>query len=352
LTKIKAGVTGWGSYIPPYRIKASDIASLWGFDPYTPKAIWIEEKAVAALDEDTITIGWRASKYALQRAGVKPEEIGAVFVGTESKPYSVKPSATVIADALGISPKKLASDLEFACRAASEAIRISISLVNTEMAKYTLVVGADTAQASPGDVLEFTASSGGVALVIGGLDDAAAVIEDSYTYVTDTPDFWRRSLAPYPEHGEAFTGEPAYFNHIINAVKGLFEEGGYKPNDFDYAVFHQPNGKFPLQVGAKLGFPKEKILPGLVTPYIGNTYNGSALMGFAKILEEAKPGSRILLAPFGSGAGSDAYAIVVTDHVLEKRDKAPKVVDMINRKIYIDYARYAKMREKILRYRR
>ncbi|MEM4965487.1 MAG: hydroxymethylglutaryl-CoA synthase [Sulfolobales archaeon] len=348
---MKSGITGWGAYIPPYRVKASDIASLWGIDPYTPKAIWIEEKAVGGLDEDTITIGWRASKYAIQRAGISPSDIGAVFVGTESKPYSVKPSATVIGDALGIPASKLASDLEFACRAASEAIRISMSLVNTGVARYTLVIGADTAQASPGDVLELTASSGGVALIIGGVEDAVAVIEDAYSYITDTPDFWRRSLAPYPEHGEAFTGEPAYFDHIINAVKGLFSKG-YKPADFDYAVFHQPNGKFPLQVGAKLGFQKEKILPGLVTPYIGNTYNGSALMGLAKVLEEAKPGSRILLAPFGSGAGADAYAIVVTEKAVEKRDKAPKVSDMISRKIYIDYGRYAKMREKILKYER
>ncbi|MEZ0290756.1 MAG: hydroxymethylglutaryl-CoA synthase [Sulfolobales archaeon] len=349
---MRAGIVGWGAYIPPYRVRADEIASLWGMDPYTPKAIWIEEKAVAALDEDTITIGWRASKYAIQRAEIDPKEIGAVFVGTESKPYAVKPSATIIGDALGVQQSKLASDLEFACRAASEAIRISISLVNTGVARYTLVVGADTAQASPGDVLEFTASSGGVALVIGGVENAAAIIEDSYTYVTDTPDFWRRSLAPYPEHGEAFTGEPAYFDHIINAVRGLFAKGGYKPSDFDYAIFHQPNGKFPLQVGAKLGFPREKILPGLLTPYIGNTYNGSALMGLAKVLEEAKPGSRILMAPFGSGAGADAYAITVTEKVLEKRDKAPKVVDMLSKKIYIDYARYAKMRGKITKYER
>ena len=349
---LRAGIIGWGAYIPPYRIKAIDIANLWGMDPYTPKAIWIEEKAVAGADEDTITIGWRASRYAIERAGIDPSEIGAVFVGTESKPYSVKPSATVIGDALGIPPSKLTSDLEFACRAASEAIRISISLVNTGVAKNTLVIGADTAQASPGDILELTASSGGVALIIGSVNNSpAAIIEDSYTYVTDTPDFWRREHAPYPEHGEAFTGEPAYFDHIINAVKGLFSKG-YKPSDFDYAVFHQPNGKFPLQVGSKLGFPREKILPGLVTPFIGNTYNGSALMGLAKVLEEAKPGSRILLAPFGSGAGADAYAITVTDKVLEKRDKAPKVVEMVSRKIYISYAEYSKYRNKILRYPR
>ena len=276
---------------------------------------------------------------------MKPEDIEAVYFGTESKPYAVKPSATIIAEALGISPKTLAADLEFACRAGSEGMEALIGLTSSGMIRYGLVVASDTAQSSPGDVLEFTASSGAAAFVIGRQGDGSiAYFEGSYSYVTDTPDFWRRAHVPYPKHGEGFTGEPAYFRHIVNAVKGLMEELGLRPSDFDYAIFHQPNGKFPLKVGKMLGFPKEKILPGLITPYIGNTYNGSALIGLAAVLEIAKPGQRILLAPFGSGAGSDAYSIIVEDGIEERVHLAPTVKDYIERKKYIDYGYYAKYR--------
>lgn len=345
------GIVGWGVYIPPYRLRASEIASVWGFTESVPRSIWIEEKAVGGIDEDAVTIGYRAAKYALARGGVDPSEVDAVFVGSESKPYAVKPSATIIAEALGIQPKRLTSDLEFACRAAGEAIRISISLVKSGMARYALAIGADTAQASPGDVLELTASSGGAAYLIGPAGSSVAVIEGSVTYTTDTPDFWRREGVPYPRHGEGFTGEPAYFHHIVSAAKLLMEELGLRPSDFDYAVFHQPNGKFPIRVGRKLGFPKEKILPGLVTPYIGNTYNGSALIGLARVLEHAKPGQRILLTTFGSGAGSDAMSIVVRDGIEERVRRAPTVDKLLERKRYITYAEYAKMRRLIMHYR-
>ncbi len=345
------GIIGWGSYIPLYRLPLNDIARIWGFSPETPRGLSVIEKAVGGIDEDAITMGWEASLNALKRAGINPREIGAVWFGTESKPYAVKPSATVIAEALGITPKTMATDLEFACRAASEAIRISIGAIASGLIKYSLVVGSDTAQANPGDVLEFTASSAATALVLGPREEAAAVFEGSYTYVTDTPDFWRRAYQPYPLHGEGFTGEPAYFHHIINAVKGLLEETGLSINDFDYAVFHQPNGTFPLRVAKKLGIPREKVLPSLVTPYIGNSYNSSALIGLSKILDNAKPGDRILLAPFGSGAGSDAYSIIVTEKILDKQDKAPKVEDYLKRKKVIDYGFYAKSRRLIKRIR-
>ena len=345
----KTGIIGWGVYIPRWRLPLPEIARVWGFSPTTPKGLMVEEKAVAGRDEDAVTMGWEAARNALIRAGINPKEIGAVWFGTESKPYAVKPSATIIAEALGITPSTMATDLEFACRAASEALRISIGAVASGLVRYALVIGSDTAQANPGDVLEFTASSAATALITGPREDAAAVFEASYTYVTDTPDFWRRAHVPYPLHGEGFTGEPAYFHHIINAVKGLLEKTGLKINDFDYAVFHQPNGRFPLTVAKRLGIPREKVLPGLVTPYIGNSYNSSALIGLARVLDKAKPGERILLAPFGSGAGSDAYSIVVTEKILEKQDKAPTTDDYLSRKKIIDYALYSKYRGLILR---
>ncbi len=348
----ETGIIGWGSYIPRYRLPLDEIARIWGFAKETPRGLRTFEKAVASRDEDATTMGWEAALNALKRAGIDPREIGAVWFGTESKPYAVKPSATIIAEAFGITPDTMATDLEFACRGASEAMRIAIGAVASKLVKYALVIGSDTAQAEPGDVLEFTASSAAAAFIIGPSSEAAAVFEASYTYVTDTPDFWRRAYIPYPLHGEGFTGEPAYFHHIVNAVKGLLEKTGLTVNDFDYVIFHQPNGSFPLKVARKLGIPREKVLPGLVTPYIGNSYNASALIGLSRILDDAKPGDRILLAPFGSGAGSDAYSIVVTDKIIDRKDKAPKVEDYLARKKIIDYGMYAKCRGLIKRVRR
>ncbi len=342
------GIVGWGGYVPRFRIRTEDIARMWGWDPAVPKGLGVEEKSVAFIDEDSVTMGVEAALNAIRRAGVEPSRIGAVFVGSESKPYAVKPSATIIAEAIGATPSTMASDLEFACRAASEGLRAALGLVKSGDVEYALVVGSDTAQANPGDVLEFSASSGAAAFVV-GRDGVVARLEGVYTYVTDTPDFWRRDGSKYPRHGEGFTGEPAYFHHIENAVRGLMERLGLKPSDFDYVVFHQPNGRFPLKIAKRLGFSVEQVKPGLVTPMIGNTYNASALLGFVRVLDQAKPGSRVLVAPFGSGAGSDAYSFIVTDRVEEVRGRAPLLDDYIATKSYVDYALYAKYRGLIKR---
>ena len=91
-----------------------------------------------------------------------------------------------------------------------------------------LAIGADTSQGAPGDALEYTASAGGAAYIIGE-KNTLADIEHTCSYTTDTPDFYRREGEDYPSHGGRFTGEPAYFKHVLGAAKMLFEETDSKP---------------------------------------------------------------------------------------------------------------------------
>jgi hydroxymethylglutaryl-CoA synthase len=100
-------------------------------------------------------------------------------------------------------------------------------------------------------------------------------------------------------------------------------------------------------VAAQLGFSKEQIAPGLLVSVIGNTYAGAALIGLTGILDVAEPGDKILMVSFGSGAGSDAFAIRVTDAILERRDRAPKTQEYIARRTEIDYGTYVRYRGKL-----
>ena len=96
------GITGYGANMPRYRIKVEEIAKVWGADaPAYKRGLMLYEKSVPAPDQDTITMSVEATKNALKRAGIDPIDIGAVYVGSESHPYAVKPSGTVLAEAIG-----------------------------------------------------------------------------------------------------------------------------------------------------------------------------------------------------------------------------------------------------------
>jgi 3-hydroxy-3-methylglutaryl CoA synthase len=268
------GIIGYGASIPRNRIKVEEIAKVWGADaPSYKKGLLVEEKSVPSPDQDTITMSVEASKSALKRAGINPKEIGAVYIGSESHPYAVKPSGTVLAEAIGATPEVHTADLEFACKAGTEGMFIA----------------------------------------------------------------WGR-----------FTGDPAYFKHIIGAAKGIMGKSGLKPTDFQYVIFHQPNGKFPLRVGEILGFAKKQIEPGWLVNKLGNTYSGSSPLGLTATLDISKPGDLVLIVSYGSGAGSDAFILKVTDRINEVRELAPKTRELLNKnRIYLEYGTYAKFRHKI-----
>jgi len=345
---VDVGLVSYGVYIPRYRIKVEDIAKVWGKDASTIiRGLGVWEKSVPDLDEDTVTIAVEATRHALMRAHIDPVRIGAIYTGSESHPYAVKPTSTIVAEAIGATPMLTAADYEFACKAGTAALQTCMGLVSSGMIDLGLAIGSDVSQGAPNDALEFTAAAGGMAVVVGRAEEAVAVIDDTCSFTTDTPDFWRREGQPYPEHGGRFTGEPAYFRHVTAATRALLEKTGTSPEDYDYVVFHQPNAKFPKNVAAKLGFSKEQLAPGLVVGRLGNTYSGSSLIGLAAVLDVAQPGERILLTSFGSGAGSDSFSFTITDKIEEIRGGAPTVEEMLADPIYLDYGMYVKHKGKI-----
>ena len=344
------GIIGYGTQIPRYRIKVEEIAKVWGADASAiMRGLNLNEKSVPAPDEDCATLSVNAALNALKRAGIDPKKIGAVYVGSESHPYAVKPTGTIVSEALGICPRVHTADLEFACKAGTEGMFIALQLVKSGAVTCALAIGADTSQGAPGDALEYSASAGAAAFIMGAENLIAELVETD-CYMTDTPDFWRRENAHYPEHGGRFTGEPAYMRHVTGAVSAILEKTGTKPEDFDYLIFHQPNGKFPVQVAKKLGFKEPQYRYGLLTPTLGNTYSGSSPMGLAATLDEAKPDQTILLVSYGSGAGSDAFIFRTTERLLKVLKHAPKVRKQLDEhRYYLEYGAYAKFRRKIVK---
>lgn len=338
------GIVGYGVHIPRYRIKSEEIARIWGDEGGGVKdGLGIMEKSVPGMDEDAATMAVEASRNAVRYCNINPKRINAIFVGSESHPYAVKPTATIVAEAVGATPHLTAADMQFACKAGTTAIQCCMGMCTSGMIEYGLGIGTDVSQGRPGDALEYSAGAGSAAFIIGN-DGVVAEIDGTYSYTTDTPDFWRRPGMDFPSHGGRFTGEPAYFKHTVNASKGLMEKLGLKPSDFDYAVFHQPNGKFPIQVAKMLKIEVGKVKQGLLAPLIGNTYSAASLIGLASVLDVAKPGNRILVTSFGSGAGSDSFCITVTDRILERRGKNRNVIQYIGDKEYLDYGMYVKQR--------
>ena len=332
------GIHGYGAYVPKYRITNATINDVWD-----GASAPIDRKAVAGSDEDAVTIAIEAAGYAVDRAEIDPTDLRAIWTGSKCPPYDVKPTSTIVADAIGAGPDIQASDVEFASKAGTEAIQSAIGAVGSGMAGYAMAIGSDSAYGKPGDQTEYDAAAGGAAFVLGEADeDAVATIEGSYSYTTNTPDMWRRNDSKYPEHAHDFKDKPAFLNHVVTAAETLMDELGRTPADYDYAVIDHPDRKRLGRAAKKLGFEKEQLDPGFLSDEVGHARSGATLIGTAATLDGAAPGDRILWVSFGSGAGSDAFSLEVEAGIEAARERAPSVETFVDRGVEIDYATYAR----------
>jgi hydroxymethylglutaryl-CoA synthase len=72
------------------------------------------------------------------------------------------------------------------------------------------------------------------------------------------------------------------------------------------------------------------------------------LLGLCAVLDVAQPGETIFVTSYGSGSGSDAYALRVTDAIVKRRGRALLTATYLAREKFVDYAVYAKWRGKLV----
>jgi hydroxymethylglutaryl-CoA synthase len=332
------GIVGYGVYSSRFRIKEGNL-----------------ERAVPFIDEDSITAAVEAGKLALIHSSIDTTLVGKIYVGSESNPYAVKPIASKVAQVLKLGEEDEdvqgidAIDTEFACKAASSMFKDAASLVNYPESgvNHAMVIGTDNSQAaprnSPGGELDLFVGYGAAAFIF-GKQDVIAEIEGWYSCTSDTPDFWRRDGESFPSHGGRFTGDPAYFKHVRKASSKIMEKLNLKPCDVTYFVAHQPNMQFPIRIAKELGFKEEQYQPSLQVAKFGNTYSGCSPVGLAAILDIAKPNERILITSYGSGAGSDAYSLITTNQLLDKRSRQKLTVKYQAENPFLEYVDYTTYR--------
>jgi hydroxymethylglutaryl-CoA synthase len=332
------GIVGYGAYTSRFRVKEGTM-----------------ERSVPFIDEDAITAAVEAGKLSLVHSGIGSSLVGKVYVGSESNPYAVKPIASKVAQVLKLGEEDEdvqgvdAVDTEFACKAATSMFKDAASLVNYPKSnvQHAMVIGTDNSQAAPRDCaggeLDLFVGFGACAYIF-GKKDVIAEIEGWYSCTSDTPDFWRRDGEPYPMHGGRFTGDPAYFKHIRKAAGKLMERLNLQVGDIDYFIAHQPNVQFPVKIAKELGFKDEQYLPSLQVAKFGNTYSGSSPVGLAAVLDIAKPDERVLIVSYGSGAGSDAYSLITTNQILDKRKRQKLTVKYQAENPFVEYVDYTTYR--------
>ncbi len=332
------GVTGYGVYIPKYRIDRSIIGEAWA-------GRGRGENAVAGADEDVITMAAEAALNAVAHASLDcSADLNALYFGTGSALDFEHSSLGVIAEVLRASSEIDCADFTASPRAGFAALKACRDAVASGRLGNGLVIGAEQRATAAGSPEEMNCGDGAAAFML-GTDDVIAEIDEVYSHATNFVDRWRDADSEYvKEYEPRFTRDYGYKRHILAAATGLFEKLQAGIGDFDHVVLQQPNAGMVKGLAEALNASQDQLRHGNLMGAVGDLGAASALIGLADVLDNAEPGQRILVLSYGSGA-SDAISLRVTGAIDAVRERVKSVSSYVENSIAVgDYVAFAKMK--------
>ncbi len=350
-----SGIVSYGVGLPRCRIHVDEVLKVWrNTHKVVLGKLGYQERGVLYPDQDTVTLAVDAGVQALERSSAESARVGALILGTGTNPYSTKASATVVAEALGLRKDIISFDLQFGAKSGTSALIAALALVESGQVEYALAIGADTINRHipPGHWMDYGASAGAVALLVGKEQVVANVVGHS-SYAQDQSDFFRVEGDRYIQVGSGVTGYAYGWgidDNMIPAARGLFSKLGISSQDVDDCALHQNSFNAPYSVSGPLELDfKQQIYPYLLTPQIGDCGAASSLLALAYILDKRETERRILLGSYGSGAGSDFLYLRTTPELTSYPNEHHTTKDILADKLMLDYGTAQKYEHKYMR---
>ena len=335
------GIAGVGAYAPRRYVTNETVAEAWG----QFAGSGVQQTAVSAADEDSLTMAATAARLALDAAAVDAAQVGRLAIGTTTPPTEEPGMSARLVSMLGLEASTTTRQFGGSANAGVAALAGSLDTdvgVHATGDEAVLVVASDTVRGDPDSAVDHAGGAGAAAVVL--TPDAGGRVRAIGEHTATYPGTRVRGAGQREAEGLEITAydRQAYRETVGGAVDALCgslteAEAGVAVGDVDAAAVGAPDGSLPYRASDALGVDRETISAGSTVHVLGDCGTATPLLGLARALDEGN-GSVLVV---GYGAGSEATALVV-----DSAEEVP-VARRTAGTTEVSYAEYLRLRGEI-----
>lgn len=333
------GISSFGGYIPRYRLNRMKIYQTMGWINRANIAYARGEKAVANVDEDTLTMAVAAGINCV--TGFDGSQLGGVYFASTTFPYQERQNAGIVAGALNMRDDVRSADFAGSLKSGTTALISAMEAVASGGVNNLVVCASDSRLGKMGSPQELIFGDGAAAFLVSD-QDVIAEYKGSYSLTYDFVDHFRGKHAKFDRQWEdRWIRDVGYDQFIPQIINGLLDKYNLQLSDFSKVIYPCSYGSERKKLAKKLSLDPLKT-QDIMMEQIGDMGTAQPMAMLVKALEDAEPGDRLLIVGYGNGC--DAIWFEVTDQIKRLEKRKGITWHLENRAELDEYAKYLSWR--------